>query len=404
MPEKKEAGAGVGVISSSESFQQELVRLRRSLHRTPETGLNLPRTQEKILEELEGLDLEITTGEGLTSVTAVQRGREPGPTVLLRADMDGLPLGEEGQHPFVSRHAGAMHACGHDMHMAMLVGAARLLHGADFPGSIVYMFQPGEEGHGGAELMVQEGVLTAAGQRPVAAYALHVVASMLPGGIFVSRPGVVLGGSDTIRLTVRGTGGHSAMPHRTRSPLPAACAVVSSVQNALSSSIDPFDPVVAGTTGLHAGEADNAIPDRAEITLSLRSFSAEARRKAKEEIVRLAEGIASAHDVGVDIRTCEGYPVTRNDPKETAFAAATVQQVFGPDRYVQVARPLPASEDFSYVLDEVPGAYVSLGACPPGVPPEEAAPNHSPRAAFDEGVLGDGARYYAELALRRLRA
>lgn len=384
-------------------FQRELVRLRHALHRIPELGLHLPRTQEMILAELEGLDLEVTTGKELTSVTAVQHGSEPGPVVLLRADMDALPLTEESGGSFASQHSGMMHACGHDLHMAMLVGAARLLRGADFAGSVVFMFQPGEEGYGGAELMIREGVLDSACRRPVAAYALHVVASMLPSGVFVSRPGVVLGASDTVRLTVRGAGGHSSMPHTARSPVEAACAIATSVQTAVNATIDPFDPVVASVTGVHAGEADNAIPGRADVTVSVRSYSAGARSRVNEELVRLAEGIASAHRVEVEVHSYDGYPITRNDPEETAIAAATVQEAFGPDRYVQIARPLPASEDFAHVLDRVPGAYVSVGACPPDRRPADAAPNHSANAEFDDGVLGDGARFYAELALRRLR-
>lgn len=395
---------GIDFMRTDHEFQQELVRIRRALHRVPEVGLHLPRTQKIILDELAELDLEVGTGEGLTSVTAVQHGREPGPAVLLRADMDALALTEEAEHSFVSRHPGAMHACGHDLHMAMLVGAARLLRGADFAGSVVFMFQPGEEGHGGAELMVREGVLDSAGRRPVAAYALHVVASMVPGGVFVSRPGVILGASDTMHLTVRGAGGHSSMPHTARSPVTAACAFVTSVQSVVNATADPFDPVVVSVTGVRTGEADNAIPDRADVTVSVRSYSAGARGRVVEEIVRLAEGIASAHRVEIEASTRDGYPVTKNDPRETAMAAATVRQVFGSERYVQVARPLPASEDFAYVLDEVPGAYVSLGACPLGRSPAEAPPNHSARAEFDEGVLSDGARFYAELALRRLRA
>ncbi|GAA4899640.1 M20 metallopeptidase family protein [Streptomonospora salina] len=386
------------------AFHNDLVRIRRALHHTPETGLHLPRTQEQILTELDGLGLEVRTGSELTSVTAVLQGRRPGPVVLLRADMDALPVTEHGTEPFASQHPGMMHACGHDLHMAMLVGAARLLRDAEFAGSVVLMFQPGEEGCGGAELMVREGVLDAGGDRPVAAYALHVVASNVPSGLFVSRPGVVLGASDTLRLTLLGSGGHSAMPHMARSPIPAACAIAGSAQSAVGAAVDPFDPALATVTTVHAGEADNAIPDRAEVVLSVRSYSATARGRARDAIVRLAEGTAAAH--GVEVRVCpeDGYPVTRNDPQETAFAAATVQEVFGADRYVQIPRPLPMSEDFAYVLDEVPGAYMSVGACPPDRDPATAAPNHSPEAAYDDGVLADGARLYAELALRRLAA
>jgi amidohydrolase len=372
---------------------RHLVRLRHALHGTPEAGLRLPLTQRRILDELSGLGMSVSVGEQLSSVTSVLHGCEPGPTVLLRADMDALALPE-----------GVMHACGHDLHMTMLVGAARLLREATFPGSVIFMFQPGEEGCGGAELMIREGVLDAAGERPVAAYAVHVVASMLPNGFFVSRPGIVLGASDTLRLTVRGRGGHSAMPHAASSPIPAACAIVGAVQETVTATVDPFEPVVATVTSVHAGEADNAIPDNATVTLSLRSYSDKARLRTKDRLIGMACGVAAASGVELEVRGDDGYPVTRNDARETALAASVVHEVFGPGRYHESPRPLPMSEDFAYVLDQVPGAFVFLGACAPGADPAAAAPNHSPRAVFDDSVLEDGARFYAELALRRLRA
>ncbi|MDI5981325.1 M20 metallopeptidase family protein [Amycolatopsis magusensis] len=370
-----------------------LTRLRRELHETPEPGLWLPRTQERVLTALDGLDAEVTTGAALSSITAVLRGSRPGPVVLLRADMDALPFGD-----------GAVHSCGHDLHTAMLVGAAHLLREAEFPGSVVLMFQPGEEGHGGAKLMVGEGVLDAAGERPVAAYALHVVSSMVPHGVFVSRPGVVMGAADTVRLTLSGAGGHSAMPHAARSPIPAACAVVGQLPALLDAEVDAFEPAVATVTGVRACGAANVIPPEAEITVSLRTYTAATRARLLARITALAEGFATAHGLRAEAVTGNGYPVTTNDPGETEFAATLVRRLFGSDRYLPSARPLPASEDFAFVLDEVPGTFMALGACPRGTDPRTAAPNHSPAATFDDAVLADGARYYAELAVRRLHA
>ncbi|MBB0232283.1 M20 metallopeptidase family protein, partial [Streptomyces calidiresistens] len=359
--------------------QRELVRLRHALHRDPEVGLHLPRTRDRVLDALGDRGMEVSTGKELTSVTAVVRGSRPGPVVLLRADMDALPVTElPGDDPTapVSGTEGAAHVCGHDLHTAMLVGAAHLLRGADFPGAVILMFQPGEEGHGGAELMVREGVLEAAGEPPIAAYALHTVASMLPRGLFVSRPGTVLGACDTLEVTMRGAGGHSAMPHTARSPVPALCSLVGTLQTSVNSLIDPFDPVAVTVTGLRAGEADNAVPTEARATLSVRSWATATRDRLREALPRLAEGVARTHGVTAETTVERGYPVTTNDPGETSFAGRVVEEVFGPGRWFVTPRPMPASEDFAFVLDRVPGSYIALGACPAGTDPSTAAPNH----------------------------
>ncbi|MFB4313890.1 amidohydrolase [Actinomadura sp. 21ATH] len=219
--------------TAAKALQPELVRLRRDLHREPELGLELPRTQDKVLNALDGLPLEVTAGERLTSVTAVLRGARPGPTVLLRGDMDALPVTERGDADLISRTPGRMHACGHDLHTAMLAGSARLLAGRRdrLAGNVVFMFQPGEENAGGARIMLEEGVLDAAGERPVAAYALHVSSAVVPQGLFVSRGGPIMAAADRLRVTVRGTGGHGASPHLARDPLPAACEMVSALQS-----------------------------------------------------------------------------------------------------------------------------------------------------------------------------
>lgn len=383
-------------------LRDDLVRLRHDLHRDPEVGLNLPRTQDRVLTAINGLGLEIATGTVLSSVTAVQRGAMPGPTVLLRADMDALPVTEQSNQPVVSLTEGVMHACGHDLHTAMLVGAARLLNGCTLPGNVIFMFQPGEEGYGGAKLMVDEGVLEAAGQRPEAAYALHVSASMIPRGVFVSKPGPILGACDTVRVTVRGCGGHSALPHLSKDPVPAACEMVTGLQTIVTRRFDAFDPVVATVTSFHAGSAENVISGEAYFTVSVRSFSRRARTQLQQEILRLIEGVAAGHGLDVEADYSLDYPVTVNDPTEVAFVSDVVAEVFGKRRYFTSPRPFPASEDFSFVLDEVPGAFVAVGACPANRDPATAAPNHSGEAVFDDAVLLDGARLYAELAVRRL--
>ncbi len=240
-------GEWVGAIyDDARAISAELTELRRSIHAEPEIGLDLPLTQRKVLEALQGLPLEISTGKNLTSVTAVLRGARPGKTVLLRGDMDALPVTERTGVTYASRIDGVMHACGHDLHTAMLAGAARLLSArqADFAGNVIFMFQPGEEGPGGGRIMVEEGVLDAAGERPVAAYALHVASGQLPLGVCASRAGTVMAAADTLHVTVHGRGGHGSQPHRAADPIPAACEIVLALQTMVTRRFDVFDPIV----------------------------------------------------------------------------------------------------------------------------------------------------------------
>jgi amidohydrolase len=384
----------------------EMIALRHAVHREPELGLYLPRTQEKVLAALDGLPLEITTGRRLTSVTAVLRGARPGPVVLLRADMDALPITERSSVEYRSGNDAAMHACGHDTHVAMLAGAARLLASrrAELPGSVIFMFQPGEEGNRGAQHMLDEGVLDAAGARPVAAYALHSVSAPLAGGVCATRPGPMLAAAEEIGVTVRGVGGHGSQPHRARDPIPVACEMVTALQTFVTRSFDVFDPVVVTVGTFHAGTASNVIPAEARFEATIRSFSADARAQVKDGALKLLQGIAAAHGVTIEHEFGLGYPVTVNDAAEAAFAAGIIADVFGPERAITPPNPITGSEDFSLVLNEVPGAFVLIGACPAEADPETAPYNHSPEAIFDDAVLPEGATLYAELALRRLAA
>lgn len=386
------------------SLQDDLVELRRALHQEPEIGLDLPRTQAKVLGALGGLPLEITTGERLSSVTAVLRGGRPGPAVLLRADMDALPVQEKADVPYRSRVDGRMHACGHDLHTAMLVGAAHLLaeRRADLAGDVVLMFQPGEESDEGAKIMIEEGVLDAAGARPVAAYGLHVFSTTIPRGLFLTKGGPVLAAADTLSVTVRGRGGHGSSPHRALDPIPAACEIVTALQTHVTRGYDVFDPVVVTVGSFHAGTADNVIPDEARFQATVRTLSANSRERVKDGLVRLARGIGEAHGLTVDCEFGLGYPVTVNDDTEAAFATATVREALGEDRFFPLPTPATGSEDFSYVLEQVPGAFLVLGACPPGRDLATAPANHSAEAEFDDAVLSDGATLLSELAIRRL--
>ncbi|MGW4803634.1 M20 metallopeptidase family protein [Kitasatospora sp. NPDC004272] len=394
-----------GLRRDAAALHPELVELRRALHRDPEIGLHLPRTRARILDALDGLPLEITLGERLSSVTAVLRGARPGPAVLLRADLDALPVPENTGLPYASENPGAMHACGHDLHTAALVGAARLLAARreELAGSVVFMFQPGEEGDGGAALMVEDGVLDAAGERVSAAYALHVGAALLPAGYVAGRPGPIMAASDTLKVVVRGRGGHGSSPHLAVDPVPVACAAVLALQTMVTRRFDAFDPVVLTVGTFHAGTAENVIPDEAAFGATVRSFSPAARELVLAEAVRVVRGIGEAHGCQVDAVVEHGYPVTANDPAEAAYAERTARELLGDDHYFEMPRPVAGSEDFGVLAEHVPAAYVMFGACSPEVDPFTAPYNHSAEARFDDGILGDAAALLAALALGKVR-
>jgi amidohydrolase len=405
--------SSAAVLDLARALAPELVALRRELHRIPEIGNDLPLTQQAVLRALDGLDVEVTTGRGLSSVVGVVRGRGPAtrdpereaPVVLLRGDMDALPVSEEVDADYVSAHPGVMHACGHDLHVAALVGAARILleRRDELGGDVVLMFQPGEEGPGGAEPMIEEGLLDAAGRPVDAAYALHVASSEYPRGQWFSRPGPVYAAADEVRVRVVGTGGHGSAPHRARDPIPAACEMVVALQTMTTRGFDVFDPVVVTVGRIAGGTKDNIIPDTAEFDATVRSLSAKARSKAQHGIERLARGIADAHGLEVEVDYRLGYPVTTNDATEYDRSVTAVHDLFGADRYTLMTEPELGSEDMSFVLDRVPGAYLNISACAHA--DHDLAPdNHSPRAAFDDSVLPDAAAWLAEIALRRCRA
>ena len=388
---------------TADGLQADLVRLRRDLHAHPETGLQLPRTQAAVLEALSGLDLEVSRGQALTSVTAVLRGGRPGPAVLLRADMDALLLTEATGLDYASRTPGVMHACGHDLHTAALVGAARTLaaHRDLLAGDVVFMFQPGEEGWDGAGRMITEGVLEAAGRRVRAAYGLHVRSYETPRGVFRSRPGTIMGATDSLTVKVHGRGGHASRPHVANDPVPVAAQIITAVQTMITRSFDPFDPVVVTVTSVQAGQVANIIPEQVELSGTIRTFSEAGRARIRTEITRLSEGLARAHGMTAEAVFADGYPVTVNDPDEYDFAAAVVRDALGPDRFDPLSAPVAAAEDFSRVLNEVPGCFLFLGASASG-DPATAPSNHSPHAVFDDAVLADASFVLAELARRAL--
>ena len=394
----------IGLREAAHALQPKTVALRRRLHKHPEQGLLLPHSQAAVLHALEGLDLEITTGKALSSVTAVLTGGRPGPAVLLRGDMDALPLLEETGLAFSSEIEGSMHACGHDTHVAMLASAARLLHDRRdvLAGKVIFMFQPGEEGHHGARHMIHEGVLDAAGEPPVRALALHIT-STAPTGAICTRAGAVMSAADSFTVTVTGRGGHCAMPHGALDPIPAAAAMVGALHTMLGRRINAFEPAVLTVARITAGTTTNIIPEAAEIEGTIRSLSEPTRRTLHEELVRICENVGAAYGcrVGVDLRP--GYPATVNDDDVAERVLELAGSVLGDGRALHLEHPVMTSEDFSYILQRVPGALAFLGACPPGVEPADAAPNHSNRVHFDESALAHGVATYAAFALDTLR-
>jgi amidohydrolase len=394
--------------SDSTELQPEMARLRHRLHQRPEIGLDLPETQQAVLEALDGLPLEISTGESCTSVTAVLRGTagasEGRPAILLRGDMDALPVQEEVDVDYRSQIDGAMHACGHDLHVAMLAGAARVLsaHRDELPGDIVFMFQPGEEGLDGAGHMIREGVLDAAGPRVQRAYGMHVLSGKLPRHQFTTRPGTLMAASDWLSVTVIGAGGHGSAPHRALDPVSVAAGMITSLHAMVTRQFDVFDPVVVTVGSFHAGTRRNIIPAEATFDATVRSFSREARDKVRDASIRLCQEFAAAHGLRAEVRYRQEYPVTVNDDVQAGFAAAAVTEVFGPDGFTPMPTPEAGAEDFSRVLEEIPGCYLFLGACTSD-DPESAADNHSALADFDDAVLADGCLLHADLAVRSLR-
>jgi hippurate hydrolase len=390
------------VTADAQELAPELAELRRAIHREPELGLVLPRTQEKVLGALDGLGLELRLGTSLNSVTGVLRGAQPGPTVLLRGDMDALPLRERAVHDVqVSRFDGVMHACGHDLHTSMLVGAARLLSARreSLAGNVLFMFQPGEEGEDGAGHMLAEGLLDAAGSAPDAAYALHVLSYQIPRGVFTAKAGPLMASCADLRVTVRGKGGHGSAPYRSNDPIPAACEMVTAIQTAVTRKFDIFDPIVVTVGSFHGGTKENIIPETVHFDATVRTFSQATQERVRPVLLDLIHGIARAHGLEVDASFEGLYPVTVNNATAVDTVQRTVGELFGEERFERMPNPLAGAEDFSRVLERVPGAMVFLGAAIEGRDAETAPSNHSPEAAFDDSVLPDGAALLAQLAL-----
>ncbi len=390
-------------VGEAEQYREELVDLRREIHMDPELGLHLPRTQKRVLDALEGLDLEITTGENLSSVVAVLKGGKPGPTVLLRGDMDALPLKELTDLPYKSKNDETMHACGHDLHTAGLVGAAKLLaaHKDDIAGDIIFMFQPGEEGFGGARIMIEEGVLDVTGSRPIGAYAIHVAPG--PRGVLATRHGSAAAGSNRLTAVIQGKGGHGSSPHLAIDPVPAAAEVILGIQSFVARKMDAFDPVIVSVTQVDTGgNAMNVIPDRVTLGATIRTLTPQSLQKVDEGLEKVIHSIAEAHECTAETDFRVLYPSTINNEATTDLAVEDLRALLGDKRVHIVPSPMMGSEDFAFVLDEVPGTFLGMFATPPEMMGEKVEFNHSPRVVFDDAILPDQAAAMAAMAFGRL--
>lgn len=394
------------LLAAARALLPDLVDLRRRLHRVPEVGLQLPATQAIVAAELRALGLEPSLGSTTTSVTAVVEGGRPGPTVLLRADMDGLPLLEETGLPFASETPGTMHACGHDTHMTMLLGAARLLveRRGQIAGRVLLMFQPGEEGHHGARYMLEEGLLDRPrGEEVTGAFAIHIW-TRYPTGTVWLRPGPLLAAADFIDLVIRGRGGHASEPHKAVDPIPVAAEVILALQAMVTRRHGVFDPTVVTIAHVDAGTTYNIVPETATLQGTIRTITEENRTAVHANIRRVVEAVAAAHGVAAELTITPGYPVTVNDAAFTAFAAAVARSIAGPDAVHEMRDPIMGAEDFSYVLQRVPGAMFFLGALDPDEDPATAPQNHSNRVRHHEPAMATGVAVYAGVALRHLAA
>jgi amidohydrolase len=382
------------LLEVSPAIFRDVVSVRRDLHAHPELGFEEHRTAGIVAERLRGLGYEVRTGVGLTGVVGVLRTKKPGRTILLRADMDGLPITEESGVDFASTNSGTMHACGHDGHVAILLGAAQMIvERRDLLcGTIVLCFQPAEEGKGGARAMIADRLLDDPHVERV--YGLHL-ASLYPVGQVLVRPGPVMASSDSIEVTIRGRGGHGAAPHQTIDPILTASHFVTQVQSVVSRRVDPIEPAVVTIGAIHGGTIHNVIPDDVRLLGTVRAFSEAERSQMKPRIETVLSGCCDAFGAAYDYEYLERYPVTVNDANEAAYVRDLAARTVGADRAVDFT-PTMGAEDFSFMLQKRPGCFFFIGS---QSDERTAVPHHNARFAIDERALETGVRMMTALAL-----
>jgi len=392
------------LVAEAATDLETLQGIRRDLHQIPEFALDLPKTQERILASIKGIG-EVTLGKNLTSIALLIKGAQPGPTVLLRADMDALAVQEDTSEDFKSTN-GYMHACGHDLHMAMGIGAAHLIatHKDKLYGDVVVWFQPGEEGHDGAGVMLEEGAHLISGSKPIAAYGLHVFSAMLPNRVFASRPGTMMASAGDLIVKVTGAGGHGSSPWMANDPITPLVEVISGMQTFLNKRLNAFDPVIVNVGWLDAGDTHttNVIPETASFGATVRTFSREHFAKLRDVVPEFLAGVAKSYGVTIEHEFSNATKVLINDVAAVARVERVVKDTFGPQRYFDMPTPMAGGEDMASIIEEMGGAFVFLGAHKPGVDFMTAAVNHSNKAEFDDTVLADGAALLAAMAFDHL--
>lgn len=392
------------LLAAAKSMAPDLVTLRRAIHAEPELGLHCPMTMAKVRDALNGLPLEWKSGPSTTGAVATLTGAKTdgdARRVLLRGDMDALPMEEKTGLDFASTIPERMHACGHDTHTAMLVGAAKMLcnQRAHFAGTIDFMFQPGEEGHHGARFMLEDGLIH---PLPDAAFALHVMPNA-QFGVLAGRAGPLLAAADQFTITVSGKGGHASMPHDCADPIPAAAAMVSAIQTMVTRRFDAASAVIVTVARISAGTTFNVIPDDAVLQGTIRTLNAEHREKVHRLISETAEAIARAHGIEATCEIEPGFPVTNCDPRAVALGQKVAMQLGGETGWRTLDDPIMGAEDFSYVLEKVPGAMFFLGVAQEGDDDWRCACSlHNPRMHVDEAAMPHGAAMLAGCALEFL--
>lgn len=388
------------LMDNATALRDRIVNLRRAIHTEPELGLETPLTLAKVKADLADLPLEWRDGTSCTGAVAVLKGGREGRSVLLRGDMDALPMDEQTGLPFASQAAGRMHACGHDAHTAMLAGAARLLaeRQGELAGEVRFMFQPGEEGFHGARHMLEDGLLD---PLPEAAFALHVWPNA-PHGVLIGRAGPMLASADQIEITVSGKGGHASMPHDAIDPVPVAAEIVLALQTMVTRRFNAGEATVVTIAKIEAGSAHNVIPDEAQLLGTMRTLSPERRAELHAAVAHLAEHVALAHGCTATVRIIEGFPVTVNDPRAARLGEQVATELGGAQSWEERSHPTMGAEDFSYVLQKIPGAMFFLGVAAEGSDWQDCCGLHSSRMIVDESVLPKGAALMAGFALRYL--
>ena len=389
--------------TQAKAKQANLVAIRRDLHQIPEFGLDLPNTLARVLKEVDYLG-EVTLGKDMTAAAVVIRGSQPGPTVLLRADMDALAVTEDTGLSFSSTN-GYMHACGHDLHMAIGIGAAQLIaeNKDQLKGNVVMFFQPGEEGHDGAGVMLSQDMHLASGEKPIAAFGIHVF-SMDDPGVFASRKGTMMASAGDVIVTLKGKGGHGSMPWNAVDPITGLVEILSSIQSFIIKHFDALDPIVLNVGWIRAGNdhTTNIVPEVASFGATVRSFSKQGYDDTRSKIPAFIHSMASAFGLEAEIEFSPATKVLVNDGSAIERVERVTNAVFGEGRYQTMPQPIPGGEDMASILEEIPGAFIFLSAGDPNIPQEKRQANHSNKAVFDDSVLADGATMLAALAFDTL--